>query len=158
MLACQDTEVDMKSIGIGISIFSLALVGSAVAIQAQGVDVGKYEYSRSCASCHGSTGKGDGAVAGSLRRIPTDLTKLSDANFGVFPFARVYDVIDGRFEVETHGKREMPVWGDVFEHSAGAAQIRVFPHDVSTEMSESMVRARILALIDYIFALQAKSK
>jgi mono/diheme cytochrome c family protein len=148
----------MRSICVAISIFSVALVGSAVAGHAQGMEIGKNEYSRFCASCHGTTGKGDGAVAGSLRRSPTDLTKLSDANFGVFPFARVYDVIDGRFEVETHGKREMPVWGEVFEHAAGAAQIRVFPYDVSTEMSESMVRARILALIDYIFTLQAKPK
>lgn len=148
----------MRSKCVAISIFSVLLVGSVVAGHAQGIDIGKYEYSRSCASCHGTTGKGDGAVAGSLRRNPTDLTKLSDANFGVFPFARVYDVIDGRFEVETHGKREMPVWGDAFEHAAGAAQIRVFPYDVSTEMSESMVRARILALIDYIFTLQAKPK
>ena len=33
--------------------------------------------------------------------MPADLTKLSEANKGVFPFSRTYEIIDGRFEVET---------------------------------------------------------
>jgi hypothetical protein len=148
----------MRSICIAISTISLALVGSSVAGHAQGIDVGKNEYLKSCAICHGTAGKGDGSIAHLLRRNPVDLTKLSESNFGVFPFARVYDVIDGRFEVETHGRRDMPVWGEAFLPTKSSIESRLFPNDVSKELAESIVRARILALIDYIFSLQNKSK
>jgi len=146
----------MRAICIGISVFLLALTGSAVASHAQVIDIGKNEYLKSCAICHGMAGKGDGSIAHLLRRNPADLTKLSESNFGVFPFARVYDVIDGRFEVEIHGRRDMPVWGEAFLATPSSAQFRLFPNDVSKELAESIVRARVLALIDYIFTLQAK--
>ena len=94
------------------SIFALAVIGIADAANWQELEVGKYEYLNSCASCHGPGGKGDGPVAKALRRMPADLTKLSEANKGAFPFSRTYEIIDGRFEVETHGKRDMPVWGE----------------------------------------------
>jgi hypothetical protein len=148
----------MRSICIGISILSLALGGSSVAGQAQGIDVGKNAYLKACAICHGTAGKGDGSIAHLLRRNPADLTKLSESNFGVFPFARVYDVIDGRFEVEIHGRRDMPVWGEAFLPTTSSAESRLFPNDASKELAESIVRARILALIDYIFSLQDKPK
>jgi mono/diheme cytochrome c family protein len=56
---------------------------------AQGREFGKDEYKRSCASCHGVTGKGDGLVAKSLAKAPAELTKLSEKNNGVFPSSRV---------------------------------------------------------------------
>ena len=111
---------------------------------------------KSCAICHGMAGKGDGRIAQYLKLNPADLTKLSESNFGVFPFARVYDVIDGRFEVLIHGNRDVPVWGEAFQPTPNSTQFRLFPSDVSKELAESIVRARVLALIDYIFALQAK--
>ena len=46
-----------------------------------------------------------------LRVAPTDPTTLSRQNGGVFPFDRVYSVIDGRQAVKGHGSRDMPVWG-----------------------------------------------
>jgi hypothetical protein len=101
-------------------------------------------------------GKGDGSIAHLLRKNPTDLTKLSESNFGVFPFARVYDVIDGRFEVEIHGRRNMPVWGDAFQPVPSSTQLGLLPIEISKELAESIVRARVLALIDYIFSLQAR--
>jgi mono/diheme cytochrome c family protein len=149
-------EVGMRSMVLGAFISALAVVASSGAGHPQGVDVGKNEYVKSCAICHGTTGKGDGSIAHLLKRNPADLTKLSGSNFGVFPFARVYDVIDGRFEIEIHGRRNMPVWGEAFQPAPGAAELKLFPNDVSKELAESIVRARILALIDYIFSLQAK--
>ena len=146
----------MRSSGIGVLILVAGLAAVPAAGRAQGVDVGRNEYLKSCATCHGTSGKGDGPVAASLRRAPADLTELSKSNFGVFPFARVYDVIDGRFEVATHGKREMPVWGDVFQPGSGSGRFTLPTYDVSKEINESIVRARILALIDYIFTLQGQ--
>ena len=146
----------MRSICFGIAISSVALIGSPVAGHTQGIDIGKNEYLKSCAICHGMAGKGDGSIVQFLKRNATDLTKLSESNFGVFPFVHVYDVIDGRFEVETHGRRDMPVWGEPFQPAPSSTQFRLFPNDLSKEMAESIVRARVLALIDYIFSLQAK--
>ncbi len=111
------------------------------------------EYLKSCAACHGTGGKGDGVVVKALIKPPPDLTKLTEANKGVFPFSRVYDAIDGRIAVIAHGSRDMPVWGDVYTREwnvglpAGLA---------SKEIAELMMRVRILALIEYLSTLQGK--
>jgi mono/diheme cytochrome c family protein len=116
---------------------------------AQGVEIGKAEYLRSCAACHGAMGKGDGYAVRALIKHPPDLTKLSEGNKGVFPFSRVYDAIDGRIDIIAHGTRDMPVWGEMYtrELSAGLAP---------KELTEAMLRIRVLALIEYISTLQGK--
>ena len=76
---------------------------------------GREVYLRHCASCHGEFGKGDGPVAASLQRPPTDLTAIARGAGGRFDERRVMQVIDGRALVAEHGPRNMPVWGVVFE-------------------------------------------
>ena len=76
---------------------------------------GEVLYARHCAACHGIEARGDGPVAPSLLRKPTDLTLLARANGGRFDATRIAAVIDGRSPVVEHGTREMPVWGVVFE-------------------------------------------
>ena len=115
-------------------------------------DLGKYEYDAHCAICHGVSGKGDGLYAELLRKSPADLTILQKDNKGVFPFDRVYDVIDGREAVTAHGPRDMPVWGDVYT----VESVRRFPEFGTASDMESFVRGRIVALIGYISSLQAK--
>lgn len=137
------------------SLAALAIVGIAEAAHSQGSTLGRYEYTASCASCHGPAGQGDGPVAKTLKRTPADLTRLSEANKGVFPFARTYDVIDGRFQVETHGPRDMPVWGEVYRVTRDPGQSTI-PPLVSKEVSESIIRVRILALVEYISTLQGR--
>ena len=87
---------------------------------------GRNEFLRSCASCHGVSGKGDGPVAKSLSPPPSDLTRLSAANNGVFPVLRVHEVIDGRIERLVHGTREMPVWGDRYMREMISPESRDF--------------------------------
>ena len=99
------------------------------------------QYQASCASCHGADGKGTGPVAASLNKKPADLTVLAKQNNGVFPFGRIYETIDGRIEVKSHGTREMPVFGYIFW---------------GLYEPESVMRSRILALIDYIYRIQEK--
>ena len=67
-----------------------------------------------CAPCHGKDGKGGGPAAAALKKAPADLTTLAQRNGGKFPDTRVYVYIEGSDEVQAHGSREMPIWGDLF--------------------------------------------
>jgi mono/diheme cytochrome c family protein len=115
-------------------------------------DIGEHEYFVSCASCHGGKGKGDGPFAVWLKRPPTNLTTIQKQNGGIFPFDRVYQVIDGRTEVAAHGPRDMPIWGEAYKRDAiGGWGAFGTPNRV-----DSFVRGRILALTGYIYTLQEK--
>jgi len=113
-------------------------------------DFGKHEYESKCAVCHGLEGRGNGAMAAVLKTRVSNLTYLSKNNNGVFPFQRVYEIIDGTDVLPAHGTREMPIWGQ--EYRADYIQKAYFdaPFD-----AEAYVRAHILALIEYISRLQA---
>jgi mono/diheme cytochrome c family protein len=143
----------MRVFSIALAIAVSAAIGMTDVVNAQGTELGKNEYLKSCASCHGVTGKGNGPVIKSLIKPPPDLTKLSEANKGIFPFSRVFDVIDGRIEIMIHGTRDMPVWGEVYtrEWTAGLP-----PNLMAKEMVEAMTRVRMLMLIEYIASLQGR--
>ena len=117
------------------------------------VDIGKREYALSCVVCHGDRGKGDGPLVEYLKKPPTDLTRIQKNNSGVFPFDRLYAVIDGRKPVGAHGLREMPVWGREYRDDA-ADLSRGF--GITRRDAESYVRGRIISLIGYIYTLQEK--
>jgi len=67
-----------------------------------------------CASCHGGEARGNGPVAALLKVPPADLTRIA-ARRGRFESSEVAAFIDGRADVAAHGKREMPVWGRVYD-------------------------------------------
>lgn len=141
----------MKTLKVGTALLGAAMIGvSGIALSAEKVDFGKREYDANCAGCHGAKGKGDGPYKPFLNKSPSDLTMLARNNNGVFPMARVYEVIDGRQEVKLHGPRDMPIWGADYSIKAAEYYMDV-PYD-----PEAYVRARILALIEYINRLQAK--
>ena len=133
-----------------LMIASLTAVFAAAA-QAEDVDVGKAEFQSSCASCHGTDGKGKGPVSERLKIAPPDLTVLAKKNNGVFPVSRVYEIIDGREALLTHGTREMPIWG--FRYSLEQPPTLFNPEAV---VPETVVRARILSIIDYLNRIQGK--
>ena len=116
-------------------------------------DLGKREYMERCAVCHGASGKGDGGAIDVLKTTPTDLTQLAKKNGGVFPFDRVYSVIDGRQPVKGHGTADMPIWGKAYSQETTKADEHYADMPYNMEM---YVRSRILALIDYLNRLQAK--
>jgi len=66
-------------------------------------------YRRHCASCHGTSGRGDGPAAAALNPPPNDLTRYRASA------QELMEVIDGRRAVRAHGTSAMPVWGEVFE-------------------------------------------
>jgi mono/diheme cytochrome c family protein len=138
------------------SIIHAALIGASLAIAATGalgqgkVDLGKREYDANCASCHGPKGMGDGPTRPYLNKSPTNLTTLARDNKGVLPVNRLYESIDGTLTVPGHGTRDMPTWGNQYRMKAAEYYMDV-PYD-----PEAFVRARILALIEYISRLQVK--
>jgi mono/diheme cytochrome c family protein len=77
-------------------------------------------YQQLCASCHGVSGKGDGPVASLIKIGVPDLTLLAHRDGGEFPTEDVRRTIDGRFDRQAHGARDMPVWGWQFYNSANA--------------------------------------
>jgi mono/diheme cytochrome c family protein len=129
-----------------IALAMVVAMGLALPGSAQDNTIGAAAYSVACAVCHGSTGQGNGEFADVLTVKPPDLTKLSAANNGVFPYLKVFQTIDGRATIRAHGSSVMPIWGDQFtrevEGSAGGFG------------SELIVRARIVALVDYVESLQ----
>lgn len=135
----------------GLVGIAFACTASVTFAQAKGkVDFGEREYRSSCAVCHGVSGKGDGPYKPFQTKSPSDLTTLAKANKGVFPFQRVYEIIDGRQAIAAHGPREMPVWGARYMAEAGGYYMDV-PYD-----PEAFVRTRVLALTEYVNRLQAK--
>jgi len=142
----------MKTTPIAAAVVLASLVGVAGLGNAQGIDIGKREYTENCATCHGASGKGDGPLAGIINQHISDLTVLSKENNGAFPFARVYEVIDGTREAKGHGTRDMPIWGSVYNERAP----QWLGFDYTRDDAQAFVRGRILALIGYIQTLQAK--
>jgi mono/diheme cytochrome c family protein len=142
------------------SLIVAGLVGGFVAAaKAEDVDIGKAEFQRSCASCHGVDANGKGPVGQLLKIAPPDLTVLARNNNSVFPAQAVYAIIDGTKTVGAHGSREMPIWGERFN------PVLELPHYVDEPYwnlagpehnPEVVVRARILTVIDYLNRIQQR--
>jgi len=118
-----------KAIAIGTLVFSILLVTGLVlsaqnamaSPQTQYVDKGRKLFNQYCATCHGTTAKGEGPVAAALKVGPPDLTAIQQPG-EKFPFYRVQTKIDGEKEVTAHGPSKMPVWGTVFKRTSGELQ------------------------------------
>ncbi len=111
--------------------------------------IGKQEFLRSCAACHGESAKGDGLVAELLLVKPPDLTAIRKRHGGKFPASWVYRIIDGRNEMRPHGSEEMPIWGD--RYRADALGELPLPLNVG---ADAIVHGRILSLIFYLELIQ----
>lgn len=138
--------------GLMAAAMAYAAIGGAAAAEKAPLDRSRIEYLNLCAVCHGESGKGDGKMADILKVPPSDLTTLAKTNNGVFPYDRLYAVIDGREMVTGHGDREMPVWGKSFIDNMEEASEYYF--DGAEEM-EMYTRMRILAIIDYLHRIQS---
>src|SRR5687768_13957771 len=76
---------------------------------------GRDSFALYCASCHGSSGRGDGPLTRELRTRPADLTTLARRKNGAFPREAVRAFITGTGRtVPAHGTIEMPIWGPLF--------------------------------------------
>ena len=110
------------------------------------VTTGALEYRRSCAPCHGLSGKGDGPVAAALNKKPADLTQITKEHAGKFPEDYVRNYIDGTDMIPAHGTSDMPIWGTEFSKGSPGLSKRM-QHEVNT---------RIGLLVEYIKSIQEK--
>ena len=141
----------MRRAIIATVLSGLAAVLSLGAVLAQPTtDFGKSEYYAKCAVCHGLSGKGEGSFGEVLKVNMPDLTLIAKRNGGVFPVDRVKMAIDGRATPRAHGTSEMPIWGTRYSVEA-APRYDDFRFD-----SEVFVQVRVLALVDYLYRLQAR--
>ena len=129
-------------------LLGLTATACTVALAQARPDLGKREYDNNCAVCHGSNAKGMGVYNEFLKTSAPDLTTMSKRNGGVFPVARMYEVIDGAGK--GHGTRDMPIWGQEYRIKA-AEYYGDLPYNEA-----AFVSGRILALIDHLNKLQAK--
>jgi mono/diheme cytochrome c family protein len=108
------------------------------------VEVGRDAYATHCAACHGADARGAGPAAAALRTPPADLTRIAARRGGDFPADEIAAWIDGRLAPAAHGTREMPVWGYRFAEGLPAG-----------ELTQELVRGRILTLVEYLRSIQA---
>lgn len=104
-----------------------------------GIDAGRQRFEMNCAICHGLDARGNGPFAELLNVKPPDLTLLSRAQGGDFPFSRIYRRIDGRDLPLAHGTRAMPLWGQRLKREGG---------------DETYVRGRLFEIMLYLESLQ----
>lgn len=136
----------------GLSGLLLLAAGTAAFAQEDlGTEsIGKMEFQRNCASCHGMGGKGDGPLVEFLRQSPSDLTLLSKNNGGIYPQDKVYEWIRDPKRIRAHGTEEMPIWGDRYSMEI----IEKYGPDYYGPGSS--VQERILELVFYIGSIQQK--
>lgn len=135
----------MAATGLAIAVTLAFASASGAAEQNSAVKEGQKAYMAHCASCHGTTGVGDGPVADTLKNKPANLTLLAQQEKdGTFPTQRVMDIVQGNKDYDknfrTHGPAEMPVWGNVFYDESG--------------QRSSIAKTRIRNLVDYIKSIQ----
>lgn len=112
--------------------------GTAPRIQSvEGVD----SYKAYCAVCHGPQAKGNGPAATALKKVPADLTTIAKRNGGKFSPSDVEAVIMGQQVLASHGSRDMPIWGPVFQ---------------SLAPDNSFMKLRVSNLVDYIKSIQTQ--
>jgi len=143
-------------------IIATVMVGLNTSGSAQQLDAGRTEYQAHCAACHGIDGKGNGPASDELKTHPADLTMLAKNNNGVFPYKAITEVIDGRKAFKAHGTREMPIWGYQLTPMPKLTISPLSPAKKADQNlkayydSEIVVRNRILAIVDYLYRIQAK--
>lgn len=130
---------------VGVCSAAAALIlGMDVALAQQSMVAagGVDDYLRYCAACHGPHGRGDGEMAPTLVKPPSDLTRIAERHGG-FPFWRVYDAISGEVAVPGHETFQMPAFAERLKADEGKPGY-LPPH------------LRILLMTHYLESLQGK--
>lgn len=126
------------------TVLALTFVSIAACAPSQDSSfAGSELYANYCSACHGLVGEGDGPVAAVMQTNVPNLRTLSERSGGTFPRDAVRAYVDGRNLPVSHGDRQMPIWGNVFQ----------WDEETSTE-SESISVQRINAVVEFVETLQ----
>ena len=120
----------------------------ALPVRTEAAQSGKQDYDAYCAECHGSDGKGRGPTTRvvPMNPEPPDLTLLTKSNGGKVPFDEVVAIIDGRKNIPSHDRIQMPFLGTTLQQ----------PGKEFTPESDAEVKRRIEAMARYVESLQRK--
>jgi mono/diheme cytochrome c family protein len=131
-----------------VAAAALMLMVFGASTQPAAAQSGKEDYEKYCADCHGSGGKGNGPAVQTIpmNPPPSDLTQLTRSNGGKFPFDDVVDTIDGRKNIPSHERIQMPFLGTTLQK----------PGQEFTPESDAAVKKRIEAMARYVESLQQK--
>jgi hypothetical protein len=125
-----------------IPLLAGLVISSAFAADAIN-STGEENYQQYCAACHGAGGLGDGPVASAIFKKVPDLTRIAERRDGQFPRQMIANAIDGRWQIDAHGTRMMPVWGYEFWIDEGAG-----------EFSDMGVATILEGLVDFLESIQ----
>ena len=126
-------------VGAALVLASVPLTGR-LASQRSAAPPGQALYLTHCATCHGTSGRGDGPMAQYLRVPPANLSSIAARNKGVFPTSTIQRIVDGRQMLAVHGSG-MPIWGDAFSPAGNAAE-------------DEVAAAKIRAIVAYLESMQ----
>ena len=106
-----------------------------------------------CSDCHNADARGNGPLTKNLTKIPPDLTRIKQRNHGRFDETAVYDWILGLKMTQSHGTREMPIWGDWLMDET-------MEDDTSLDAAraaEKEIRTRVMGIVKYLESLQVEN-
>lgn len=130
-------------------IVTMALLGSTVSAHA-GFKAAREDFMVLCADCHNADARGNGPLTKNLTKVPPDLTRIQERAHGIFDKKAVYDWILGLKMTQSHGTREMPIWGDWLmdeEIDAGTSL-------EAAKDAEKKVERRVMDIVNYLQSLQ----
>ena len=130
-----------------------ALIAGEVQVAIAGSDEiarGRRDFMDLCADCHGEDAAGSGPLTINLTKIPPDLTRIKLRAHGKFDDKAILDWIIGLNMPDSHGSREMPIWGDwlmdeMLEDSTSLDAGRA---------AEKAVKQRVMAIVAYLKSIQ----
>jgi mono/diheme cytochrome c family protein len=141
----MQTRSSVRFLLVALAVLAAPLAAAAQTEQTPAIAEGGSSLFRTyCASCHGTSARGDGPLAEAFKRRPPDLTAITVRHRGTFPKDLIFATIDGRRKLQGHGGPDMPVWGDAFRRSTDVAD-------------EAAVRRRIQALVDFLETIQIRN-
>jgi mono/diheme cytochrome c family protein len=130
--------------------FAAGLLAALPAVEA--ATDGQSDFMALCADCHGEDARGNGPLTKNLSKVPLDLTRIRQ-RAGKFDEKAVYDWIIGLKMNNSHGTRDMPIWGDwlMDETLEGGTSLE------AARAAEKEIEQRVMAIVKYLEQLQVKN-